>query len=181
MRPACRGTFAPGALEMARFGDDTAAVPVDGWTQMIVYRRDLFEESGLEAPDSYDNIRAAIDALHSPPDMYGFVAATKVDENFMSQQGCHRSRSRQTRVGSSSVARNRSRCSPGSNPRGRHCSRLLRSRSALGFLTQFQVAHADRHAGSRSRPLPTRSVAGQTPVFEVGKILRFPRVFTLYL
>ena len=79
------GTFAPGALEMARFGDDTAAVPVDGWTQMIVYRRDLFEESGLEAPDSYDNIRAAIDALHSPPDMYGFVAATKVDENFMSQ------------------------------------------------------------------------------------------------
>ena len=24
-------------------------------------------------------------ALHNPPDMYGFVAATKVDENFMSQ------------------------------------------------------------------------------------------------
>ena len=28
---------------------------------------------------------AALQALHNPPDMYGFVAATKVDENFMSQ------------------------------------------------------------------------------------------------
>ena len=28
---------------------------------------------------------AAIEALHNPPEMYGFVAATKVDENFMSQ------------------------------------------------------------------------------------------------
>mgnify|MGYP000259372549 CR=1 FL=1 len=28
---------------------------------------------------------AAIEALHNPPEMYGFVAATKVDESFMSQ------------------------------------------------------------------------------------------------
>jgi len=52
---------------------------------MIVYRKDLFEEAGLEPPSSYANVTAALDALHSPPDMYGFVAATKVDENFMSQ------------------------------------------------------------------------------------------------
>lgn len=79
------GTFAPAALGMARYEGDYAAVPVDGWTQMIVYRRDLFEENGLAAPNSYANIVAAIDTLHSPPDMYGFVAATKVDESFMSQ------------------------------------------------------------------------------------------------
>ncbi|MGF1476452.1 MAG: ABC transporter substrate-binding protein [Geminicoccaceae bacterium] len=78
-------TFAPGALEMATTDDLVAAVPVDGWTQMIVYRKDLFDEAGLEAPDSYTDILAAIDALHNPPDMFGFVAATKVDENFMSQ------------------------------------------------------------------------------------------------
>ena len=29
--------------------------------------------------------RPRIEALHNPPEMYGFVAATKVDENFMSQ------------------------------------------------------------------------------------------------
>lgn len=80
-----RDTFAPGALAMADFDGETAAVPVDGWTQMVIYRKDLFEAAGLEAPNSYANITAAANALHNPSDMYGFVAATKIDENFMSQ------------------------------------------------------------------------------------------------
>jgi len=78
-------TFAPGAVSMAQFDGMTAAVPVDGWTQMVVYRKDLFDAAGLAAPNSYANIEAAIDALHNPPSMYGFVAPNKVDENFMSQ------------------------------------------------------------------------------------------------
>ena len=78
-------SFAPGAIAMAAYDGVTAAVPVDGWTQMIVYRKDLFEAAGLAAPDSYAAIEAAIAELHNPPEMYGFVAATKVDENFMSQ------------------------------------------------------------------------------------------------
>ena len=79
------GTFAPGALAMAAYEGDTASVPVDGWTQMVVYRADKFAEAGLEPPTSYGNVLAAIEALHNPPEMYGFVAATKVDEHFMSQ------------------------------------------------------------------------------------------------
>ena len=79
------GTFAPGALEMASVDGGYASVPVDGWTQMLVYRADLFEEKGLEPPNSYANVLAAVEALHNPPEMYGFVAATKIDENFMSQ------------------------------------------------------------------------------------------------
>ncbi|MEO0700556.1 MAG: extracellular solute-binding protein [Pseudomonadota bacterium] len=78
-------TFASGALSMAATEDGFASVPVDGWTQMLVYRKDLFDAAGLEAPTTYANVLAAIEALHSPPDLYGFVAATKVDENFMSQ------------------------------------------------------------------------------------------------
>lgn len=78
-------TFAPGALEMAAVDGGYASVPVDGWTQMLVYRADLFEANGLEPPNSYANVLAAIEALHNPPEMYGFVAATKIDENFMSQ------------------------------------------------------------------------------------------------
>ena len=77
-------TFAPGALKMAKSGSKIAAVPVDGWTQMVVYRKDLFEAAGLEPPTSYANIEAAVKALSSN-DMFGFVAATKTDENFMSQ------------------------------------------------------------------------------------------------
>ncbi len=85
VRALGEGTFAPGALSMAKFGDEFASVPFDGWTQMVVYRKDLFGASGLQPPNSYANIVAAIDKLHNPPDVYGFVAATKVDENFMSQ------------------------------------------------------------------------------------------------
>ena len=78
-------TFAAGALNMAAVEGGYASVPVDGWTQMLVYRADLFEANGLEAPNSYANVLAAIEKLHNPPEMFGFVAATKVDENFMSQ------------------------------------------------------------------------------------------------
>lgn len=80
-----RETFASGPLSMAAYDGDIASVPVDGWTQMIVYRADLFEEKGLAPPNTFANVQAALAALHNPPEMYGFVAATKVDENFMSQ------------------------------------------------------------------------------------------------
>lgn len=78
-------TFAPGALEMVSTKDGFASVPVDGWTQMVVYRKDLFDAAGLEAPTTYANVLTAIEALHNPPELFGFVAATKIDENFMSQ------------------------------------------------------------------------------------------------
>ena len=79
------GTFADGPLAMAAVDGGYAAVPVDGWTQMLVYRADLFAEAGLEPPNSYANVLAAVEALHNPPEMYAFVAPTKIDENFMSQ------------------------------------------------------------------------------------------------
>ena len=79
------GTFAPGPLKMAMSGGHVVAVPVDGWTQMVVYRRDLFEEHGLEPPTSYANVVAAIEKLHNPPEMFGFIAPTKVDEGYMGQ------------------------------------------------------------------------------------------------
>ncbi|WP_417693612.1 ABC transporter substrate-binding protein [Roseibium sp.] len=78
-------TFAPGAVNMSTVDGEVASVPSDGWTQMIVYRKDLFEENGLEAPTTYAAIEAAVEKLHNPPEMFGFVAATKIDENFMSQ------------------------------------------------------------------------------------------------
>ena len=80
-----RSTFASGALSMAAVDGGIASVPVDGWTQMVVYRKDLFEAAGLKPPTSYKNVVDALKKLHNPPSIYGFVAATKVDENFMSQ------------------------------------------------------------------------------------------------
>jgi multiple sugar transport system substrate-binding protein len=78
-------TFSPGALDMAAIRGGYASVPVDGWTQLVVYRKDLFEAHGLNPPNSYANIEAALEKLHNPPSMYGFVAPNKIDEAFMSQ------------------------------------------------------------------------------------------------
>lgn len=78
-------TFAAGPIRMASSDGEIVSVPTDGWTQMVVYRNDLFEANGLAAPTSYDAIRAGLEALHNPPEMYGFVAATKIDEGYMMQ------------------------------------------------------------------------------------------------
>ena len=79
------GTFAAQPLDITKTDEGYATVPFDGWTQMVVYRKDLFEEKGLAAPDSYAAISTAIKALHNPPEMYAFTAATKVDETYMMQ------------------------------------------------------------------------------------------------
>lgn len=78
-------TFGAGALDLVEVDGEYAAVPVDGWTQLLVYRADLFEEAGLEPPTTYENILAAIDALHNPPELYGFVAATDPSQVYMMQ------------------------------------------------------------------------------------------------
>ena len=78
-------TFSAGALNLVRFGEDYAAIPSDGWTQLLVYRQDLFDEAGLEPPTTYAAIQAAVKALHNPPDMYGFVAATDPSNDYMMQ------------------------------------------------------------------------------------------------
>ena len=78
-------TFASGPLNMAKSDGDIVSVPTDGWTQLVVYRKDLFKAAGLAAPKSFADIEAAIAALHNPPSMYGFVAATKIDETYMMQ------------------------------------------------------------------------------------------------
>jgi len=78
-------TFAQGVISMISFRGQAVSVPVDGWTQMIFYRKDLFEQHGLAPPHSFADVQAALDRLHNPPDMYGFVAATKVDESYMGQ------------------------------------------------------------------------------------------------
>ena len=51
--------------------------------QMVVYRKDGFSR-GTGTNKLFERCYS-FGKLHNPPEMYGFVAATKVDENFMSQ------------------------------------------------------------------------------------------------
>lgn len=78
-------TFTEGPLNLVRYEGEYAAVPSDGWTQLLVYRQDLFEEAGLEPPTTFSAIEAAVEALHDPPNRYGFVAATDPSNDYMMQ------------------------------------------------------------------------------------------------
>jgi multiple sugar transport system substrate-binding protein len=80
-----RATFGSGALDLVGFGGEYTSIPMDGWTQLLLYRTDLFEEHGLEPPTTFEAILAAVEALHDPPNMFGFVAATDPSQDYFMQ------------------------------------------------------------------------------------------------
>lgn len=69
-------TFAKGPLNLAKVRDGYAAVPTDGWGQLLLYRRDLFAQKGLPPPTDWKGILVAARVLHHPPAIWGFEAAT---------------------------------------------------------------------------------------------------------
>ena len=77
-------TFSESALELTRDGDTQLAIPSESWTQLLVYRKDLFDAAGLEAPTSYDAILAAAQELDSP-EVAGFVGANIAGDSFTEQ------------------------------------------------------------------------------------------------
>ncbi len=83
-----RDTFSPRALDLVRFENQAAAVPSDGWGQLLVYRKDLFEAAGLEKPDTYERIEAAARALNRPG-RAGIVASTTPDDLFTEESFEH--------------------------------------------------------------------------------------------
>ncbi|NJC21032.1 multiple sugar transport system substrate-binding protein [Arthrobacter pigmenti] len=77
-------TFSERALELNRDGEELLAIPSESWLQLLYYRTDLFEEAGLAAPETYEDILAAAEALDSP-EMAGFVGATAPGDAFTQQ------------------------------------------------------------------------------------------------
>jgi multiple sugar transport system substrate-binding protein len=78
-------TFGAGPLNLARVPEGYAAVPADGWGQLLLYRKDLFEKKGLPVPDRWDRILQAAKALHNPPLLWGFEAATDPGQTYTQQ------------------------------------------------------------------------------------------------
>lgn len=77
-------TFNERGLEMISDGEERLAVPSESWLQFLYYRTDLFEEAGLEAPETYDDILAAAQTLHTSG-LAGFVGATSPGAAFTEQ------------------------------------------------------------------------------------------------
>ena len=80
-----KDTFGKGPLNLARVPDGFAAVPADGWGQLLLFRKDLFKEKNLAVPDRWDRILEAARALHNPPLIWGFEAATDPGQTYTQQ------------------------------------------------------------------------------------------------
>jgi multiple sugar transport system substrate-binding protein len=78
-------TFAAGPLHLVRVSGGYGAVPVDGWGQLLLYRKDLFEQKKLPPPDQWDRILEAARALNNPPLLWGFEAATDPSQTYTQQ------------------------------------------------------------------------------------------------
>jgi multiple sugar transport system substrate-binding protein len=60
-----------------------AAIPYDGWIQAIWYREDVFEEAGLDAPISWEDINAACDTLPGTGNLlYALTLGTDPGQNY---------------------------------------------------------------------------------------------------
>ncbi|MDY7042349.1 MAG: extracellular solute-binding protein [Chloroflexota bacterium] len=51
-------------------------LPINGNIMLFFYRKDLFEEQGLPVPQTWEDVEMAAQALHNPPDTYGYVIRT---------------------------------------------------------------------------------------------------------
>ncbi|HEV2825049.1 MAG TPA: extracellular solute-binding protein [Actinomycetota bacterium] len=79
-----RQTFSRRALSLVEANGTPVAVPSDSWTQLLVYRTDLFAKAGLAAPTTFEAIQAAAAKLTSEG-MAGIVAATTAGDSFTQQ------------------------------------------------------------------------------------------------
>jgi multiple sugar transport system substrate-binding protein len=77
-------TFSQRGLALVQAGGEPVAVPSDSWTQLLVYRKDLFQEAGLAAPTTFQAIRAAATRL-TGGGVVGITAATKPGDTFTQQ------------------------------------------------------------------------------------------------
>jgi multiple sugar transport system substrate-binding protein len=79
-----RDTFSERALSLVEADGKPMGVPSDTWTQLLVYRKDLFQKAGLGTPDTLDKILAAATKLKQQGQS-GIVAATKAGDSFTEQ------------------------------------------------------------------------------------------------
>ena len=59
-------------------------MPSDGWAQLLLYRKDLFEKAGLKAPETYDDLEQGGRKLKTA-DVSGITLATAPGDSFTQQ------------------------------------------------------------------------------------------------
>ncbi len=77
-------TFEEAALELNEDEGKSIGVPDSAYSQILVYRKDLFEKAGLEAPTTYEKLEKAVAKL-TTDNQYGMTLATDPADVFTSQ------------------------------------------------------------------------------------------------
>jgi multiple sugar transport system substrate-binding protein len=77
-------TFSQKALDLVSRDGVATGVPSDGWGQLLIYRKDLFDKAGLEAPQTLDDVMAAAEQLNGDG-MAGITLATKAGDGFTAE------------------------------------------------------------------------------------------------
>jgi multiple sugar transport system substrate-binding protein len=77
-------TFSQKAIDLISQDDVATGVPSDGWGQLLIYRKDLFDKAGLEAPQTLDDVRAAAEELNSGG-VAGITLATAAGDGFTAE------------------------------------------------------------------------------------------------
>ncbi|WP_043616424.1 ABC transporter substrate-binding protein [Nonomuraea candida] len=83
-----RDTFSARALELTSSGGTLLAVPSDGWAQLILYRKDLFDKAGLRPPDTYEALETAAAKLNTGG-VAGITLAIAPKDSFTAQSFEH--------------------------------------------------------------------------------------------
>lgn len=88
-------TFNEASLDFVTPNGTIAAVPSDGWSHVIVYRTDLFEEAGVDVPTSLTELADAAEALSATGvtgialgTQAGTPSATEAIESMLLTGGC---------------------------------------------------------------------------------------------
>jgi ABC-type glycerol-3-phosphate transport system substrate-binding protein len=68
--------FVPTTVASGAFQGTQYALPVDPNVQLLVYRKDLFEQKGLKPPATWDDMLAAAKAFHDPAKQQYGIAIT---------------------------------------------------------------------------------------------------------
>jgi multiple sugar transport system substrate-binding protein len=77
-------TFSASALSLTQENGAQIAIPSDGFPLSIIYRKDLYEAAGLDAPTTYEKLVTAAKTLNSP-EIAGFVAGNSASTGYTQQ------------------------------------------------------------------------------------------------
>ena len=78
-------TFSEKAIELVGLDGVATGVPSDGWGQLLIYRKDVFDKAGLEAPATLDDVTNAAEQLNGKDDMVGITLATAAGDGFTAE------------------------------------------------------------------------------------------------